>query len=103
MVVSPGARLPYHPGVPTVRETGVLDFEWETWAGYFVRAGTPPAALAKLREAFAKMVASPGMTAALEKRGVRPLRISGSDAETLLASDLDKWTRLIRSAGISAD
>jgi hypothetical protein len=34
---------------------------------------------------------------------VRPLRISGSDAETLLASDLDKWTRLIRSAGISAD
>jgi hypothetical protein len=43
------------------------------------------------------------MAVALEKRGVRPLRISGPEAEALLASDLDKWTRLIRSAGISAD
>lgn len=103
IVVSPAARLPYHPAVPTVRETGVLDFEWETWAGYFVRSATPPAALARLREAFAKMIASPEMAAALEKRGVRPLRISGPEAEALLASDLDKWTRLIRSAGISAD
>ena len=103
IVVSPAARLPYHAAVPTVRETGVLDFEWETWAGYFVRAATPAPVLARLREAFAKMVATPEMSAALEKRGVRPLRLSGAEAETLLASDLEKWTRLIRSAGISAD
>ncbi|HXU41772.1 MAG TPA: tripartite tricarboxylate transporter substrate binding protein [Burkholderiales bacterium] len=103
IAVSPAARLPYHAAVPTVRETGVLDFEWETWAGYFVRSGTPAPVLARLREAFAKMVALPEMAAALEKRGVRPLRISGPEAEALLASDLDKWTRLIRSAGISAD
>jgi tripartite-type tricarboxylate transporter receptor subunit TctC len=103
IAVSPAARLPYHPAVPTVRETGVLDFEWETWAGYFVRSATPPPVLARLREAFARMVASPEMAVALEKRGVRPLRISGPEAEALLASDLDKWTRLIRSAGISAD
>ena len=103
IAVSPAARLPYHAAVPTVRETGVLDFEWETWAGYFVRSGTPAPVLARLREAFAKMVALPEMAAALEKRGVRPLRVSGPEAEALLASDLDKWTRLIRSAGISAD
>jgi len=103
IAVSPAARLPYHAAVPTVRETGVLDFEWETWAGYFVRSGTPVPVLGRLREAFAKMVASPEMAAALEKRGVRPLRVSGPEAEALLASDLDKWTRLIRSAGISAD
>jgi tripartite-type tricarboxylate transporter receptor subunit TctC len=103
IVVSPAERLSYHPNVPTVRETGVLDFAWETWAGYFVRSGTPPAVLARLREAFAKMTASSEMSAALEKRGVRPMRVSGTEAEALLASDLEKWTKLIRSAGISAD
>jgi len=86
-----------------VRETGVVDFDWETWAGYFVRSATPPPALARLREAFGKVMASAEMPAALEKRGVRALRLSGPEGDALLASDLDKWTRLIRSAGISAD
>ncbi|HUQ24691.1 MAG TPA: tripartite tricarboxylate transporter substrate binding protein [Burkholderiales bacterium] len=103
LAVSPAARLPYHAAVPTVRETGVVDFEWETWAGYFVRSGTPAPVLARLREAFGRVMASAEMPAALEKRGVRALRLSGPEADALLASDLDKWTKLIRSAGISAD
>jgi tripartite-type tricarboxylate transporter receptor subunit TctC len=103
ITVSPAARLPYHSSVPTVRETGVLDFEWETWAGYFVRSGTPPAVLARLREAFARMIALPEVSGALGKRGVRPMRVSGAEAEAVLAADLEKWTPLIRNAGISAD
>src|SRR5213593_1955700 len=49
LAVSGPARLPFHPAVPTVRETGVLDFEIESWAGYFVRAGTPEPVLARLQ------------------------------------------------------
>jgi tripartite-type tricarboxylate transporter receptor subunit TctC len=89
--------------VPTVRETGVADFEWETWAGYFVRSGTPAAALARLREAFAKVAASPETISNLEKRGARSMQVSASEAEAILARDLERWIPLIRSAGISAD
>lgn len=103
IAVSPAARLSYHPAVPTVRETGVVDFEWETWAGYFVRSSTPPPVLARLREAFAKVTSSAEVAAALDKRGVQPLRVSGPDADALLAADLAKWTPLIRKAGISID
>jgi tripartite-type tricarboxylate transporter receptor subunit TctC len=103
IVVSPAARLAFHPSVPTVRETGVLDFEWETWAGYFVRSATPAPVLARLREAFGRVTASPALAAALEKRGVQPQRISGPEADALLAADLAKWTPLIRKAGIRAD
>ena len=103
IAVSPAARLPYHAAVPTVRETGVVDFDWETWAGYFVRSATPPPALARLREAFSKVTASAEMSGALEKRGLRPLRLSGPEADALLAADLAKWTPLIRKAGITAD
>jgi tripartite-type tricarboxylate transporter receptor subunit TctC len=103
IAVSPGTRLPFHAAVPTIRETGVLDFEWETWAGYFVRSSTPAPVLARLREAFGKVAASPETAGALEKRGLRPMRLSGPEADALLARDLDKWTSLIRSAGIRAD
>jgi tripartite-type tricarboxylate transporter receptor subunit TctC len=103
IAVSGSERLPYHAAVPTVRETGVIDFDMETWVGYFVRTGTPAPVLARLRAEFERAMAMPETAAALEKRGARPLRLSAHEAETLVARDIDKWAPLIRSAGISAD
>jgi tripartite-type tricarboxylate transporter receptor subunit TctC len=103
VAVSPAARLAIHPNVPTVRESGVADFEMETWAGYFARAATPQSALARLRADFERTLATPEVAALLEKRGMRPLRLSVKESETLVARDIDKWTQLIRSAGITAD
>jgi tripartite-type tricarboxylate transporter receptor subunit TctC len=103
IAVSGPTRLKFHPGVPTVRETGALDFEMETWVGYFVRAGTPAPVLARLRADFDRVAASPEVAATLEKRGAHPVRISAPEAEKLLARDIDKWAQLIRAAGISAD
>jgi tripartite-type tricarboxylate transporter receptor subunit TctC len=103
LAVSGPARLSFHPATPTVRETGVLDFEIESWAGYFVRAGTPPAVLARLRAEFDKLLASPEISASLEKRGARPMRMAARDAEPYVAREIDKWTRLIREAGIVAE
>lgn len=97
------ARLPYLPSVPSVRETGVVDFDWETWAGYFARAGAPAPVLARLRAAFARVAASPDVQQALEKRGVRPLQVSGPEAQAVLERDLERFVPLIRKAGISAD
>jgi tripartite-type tricarboxylate transporter receptor subunit TctC len=103
IAVSPAARLPYHPAVPTVRETGVIDFVWDTWAGYFAPARTPAPVLGRLRDAFATVAASPEVQALLHKRGVQPLQVSGAEAEAVLARDLERWVPLIRKAGISVD
>lgn len=102
IAVSAPQRLAYHPEVPTVREAGV-DFEQVTWVGYFAHAATPAPILARLREAFDKALATPEVPAMLEKRGAFPLRMPAAQAEALVASDIEKWTKLIRSAGISAD
>ena len=103
LAVSGPARLSFHPATPTVRETGVLDFEIESWAGYFVRAGTPAPVLARLQSEFAKVVTNPEIAASFEKRGARPLRMTASDAGPYVAREIDKWTRLIREAGIVAE
>jgi tripartite-type tricarboxylate transporter receptor subunit TctC len=102
IAVSAPRRLAYHPEVPTVREAGV-DFEQVTWVGYFAHADTPPAVLARLREAFDKALADPQVPAMLEKRGAFAVRMPVKDAEALVANDIEKWTKLIRSAGLSAD
>ena len=103
IAVSSPARLAYHPGVPTVREAGVLDFEMETWVGYFARAGTPEAVLARLRADFDRVMAQPEVAAMLEKRGARPVQLTLREAQALIARDREKWARLIPSAGIRAD
>jgi len=102
VAVSAPQRLAYHPQVPTVREAGV-DFEQVTWVGYFARADTPAPVLARLREAFHGALANPQVPAMLEKRGAFPVRMPIKEAEALVASDIEKWTKLIRSAGLSAD
>ena len=101
IAVSGTQRLAALPDVPTVRESG-LDFDNETWIGYFVRAGTPTPIVARLRADFDKVLAMPEITAGLEKRGYRTPRLSGKDTEAMVAGDIDKWTQLIRSAGIRA-
>ena len=103
LAVSGAARLPYHPNVPTVREGGALDFDIESWAGYFVRAGTPAPVLARLRADFARVMANPEIAASFEKRGARPIRLSVPETEALVAREIEKWTRLIRAAGLRAD
>jgi tripartite-type tricarboxylate transporter receptor subunit TctC len=103
LAVSGPARLSFHPATPTVRETGVLDYEIESWAGYFVRAATPAPVLARLQAEFGKVVASPELAATLEKRGARALRMPAREAAPYVAGEIDKWTRLIREAGIAAE
>jgi tripartite-type tricarboxylate transporter receptor subunit TctC len=46
------------------------------------------------------VLAMPEISSGLEKRGYRTVRLSPKDTEAMVAKDIDKWTQLIRSAGI---
>ncbi len=59
--------------------------------------------VARLRAEFDRVVSSPEIAAAFEKRGARPMRLSPRDTEEFVQREIDKWTQLIRSAGLSAD
>lgn len=101
IAVSATERMASLPNIPTVRESGV-DFDNETWIGYFVRAGTPAPIVARLRADFERVLAMPEVVATLEKRGYRVPRLTPKQTEELIAADIEKWTQLIRSAGIRA-
>ena len=103
MAVSGPERLPTHPAVPTVRETGAADFDMVNWIGYFAPAATPAPALARLRADFIRVMAMPEVVARFERSGLKVLRLSMAETEALVAADIEKWGRLIRAAGLHAD
>lgn len=101
--VSSRERQPVHPHLPTVIETGIVDFDIESWFGYFAPAKTPSGPVTRLREAFARALEHPDVVARFQKSGARVLKLSASEADSLVKRDIEKWTRLIRQADLRAD
>ncbi len=96
-------RSPQLPDVPTATEAGV-PVVYAAWNGMLAPAGTPPEALAWLHREIVRAVASPEVTERLSTLGYEP-RTSSSTREfaALIASDLDRFGKIIKEAGIRAE
>lgn len=103
LAVSSRERQAVHPNVPAVAETGVAPLDMESWFGLFAPAATPAAALARLRADTAKVLAMPDVADRFQKGGGRALRLSVAETEALVKRDVERWTRVIREAGIKGD
>ena len=102
LATSGAQRNPMHPDLPTLRESGV-DLDLESWFGLFAPARTPAPVLARLRAEVQRVAQLPELKDAFTKAGGRPLPLAADEARALLARDLERWTRLVRAAGLKAD
>ena len=101
-LASSGAqRNPAHPDLPTVRETGVAQLELESWFGLFAPSKTSPEVLQRLRSELAGVVVAPDVTETFVKAGGRPLSLDETATRKLVEGDVNRWTTLIREAGIT--
>jgi tripartite-type tricarboxylate transporter receptor subunit TctC len=101
LAVSSKERQPFHPDVPSVHETGVAKLDMESWFGLFAPAGTAPQILERLRKEFAAVVALPEVTEIFARTGGKPLRLSPEETEALIRRDVERWTKLVREAGLT--
>ena len=102
LATSGAQRNPMHPELPTLRESGV-DLDLESWFGLFAPAKTPAPALTRLRAEFARVAALTDVKETFTKAGGRPLPLNADETRALLARDLERWTKLVRAAGLKAD
>jgi len=103
IAVSGAERNALQPNVPTINESGVVQLDLESWFGYFAPSKTPPDALERLRTELAKVIATPELQETFRKAGGTPMKVSVSQARTMLQRDVTRWTGLIRAANISLD
>ena len=103
LAVSSRDRQAIHPAVPSVAETGVAPLDMESWFGVFAPAATPPAALARLRAEMDKALAMPDLVARFEASGGRAMRLSVAETDALVKREIERWTKLVRDAGIKGD
>jgi tripartite-type tricarboxylate transporter receptor subunit TctC len=96
-------RSPQLPDVPTATEAGV-PVVYAAWNGMMAPAGTPPDALAWLHREIVRAASSPDVQERLAGLGYEP-KTSASREEfaAQVASDLDRFGKIIREVGIRAE
>lgn len=90
------------PELPTVAETGLDGFEVLGWYGLAAPAGTPTAIVERLNAEVNRALRAPALIEQLAKQGLEPVGGSPRDANALIKVEVERWTRIIREAGIVA-
>jgi len=103
LVVTSSERMALLPNVPTVAETWVPGFTASTFNGVLVPLGTPAPVIAKLNAALNKVVRNPEVRQQLESRGALVEEGPPEKMAAFLKTELDRWTGVLRTAGIKAE
>ena len=96
-------RAPGFPDVPTVSEAGVPGFEHTGWSGIMVPAGTPKAIVERLNAEINKLLARPETKTTWDKQGAETMTMTPAAFEAHLRADLEKWTKVVKQAGIKLE
>jgi tripartite-type tricarboxylate transporter receptor subunit TctC len=101
LAVGTPKRSPALPEVPSVSEF-YPGFDASLWLGFFAPKGTPAPILKRLNTELTAIAKSPDMKEQFERNGADPLW-SNSPAELskLVASEIDKYNKVIKAAGIA--
>ena len=104
--VTTASRVASLPDIPTLAEQGLRGFDLVVWNGLFAPKGTPKPALDKLVAALQAAVQAPAFRSRLADLGAEPVPLSKATPAslgTLLKSEVEKWSPIIRKSGVYAD
>ena len=103
IAVSSKERNPLYPDTPTVAESGYKGFEATSWSGISVAKGTPPVIVEKLEAGLAQAMKSESFKQRLTSVGFVVPPSGSKHYNAFLKSELDQWTRVIKTAGIKPE
>ncbi len=104
--VTTKAKVPSLPNLPTMDSAGLPGFEVAVWHGLYAPKNTPKPVIDKLVAALQFAVKDPNVKQKLADLGTEPVAPNRAKPEALdmqLRSEIVKWTRIIKQAGVYAD
>jgi tripartite-type tricarboxylate transporter receptor subunit TctC len=101
--VTTHAPLAQFPGVPTVSDSGMPGFEFNSWFTVVAPAGTPKEIVARLNAEILKALADPDVREKLRDQGLSIRGSSPEELRTATREQLARYARLIREAGIKGE
>src|SRR3982075_2671516 len=94
-------RLPQFPDVPTVAESGLPGFFFNSWFAILAPAGTPKDIVVRLNAEVLKAVSDPEIRRKLEELGFAVRGSSAEELRIMTREQLAKYARVIKEMGIA--
>ena len=91
------------PEAPTIAEAGVAGYESLSWSGIAVPAATPRDVVARLNREIGAILARDDMRQKLAEQGAETVGGPPEAFDAHVKSEREKWSRLIRAAGITVN
>jgi len=102
LAVTSATRSKLLPDVPTMQEAGVKGFQFTQWLALLAPAGTPPPVVARLNGALNAVLGSKEMAEKFQQQGFDPFTTTPEEARKFLAGEVQRYARLIKARGITA-
>ncbi|CAB3931991.1 tripartite tricarboxylate transporter substrate binding protein [Achromobacter insolitus] len=97
------ARSALVPDVPTVAESGLANYDFETWFGVVLPKGTPAPIVARLSKEIEAVMAEPDTRAKLEQLGFDATYADPAAFRRKVETELERNVAIIKAAGIKPD
>jgi tripartite-type tricarboxylate transporter receptor subunit TctC len=91
------------PNVPTISEAGLPGFEVNVWYGLFAPRATPARLIDKIAMDVKRLLNAPEMRERFTALGAEAEGTSPAEFKTYFRNDMEKWRRVVKAAGLSAD
>ncbi|HZN26343.1 MAG TPA: tripartite tricarboxylate transporter substrate binding protein [Burkholderiales bacterium] len=103
LAVSSAQRVQAAPDIPTVAEAGVAGFEALSWFGLLAPAKTPPSVVAKLATETQRIMKLADVRERITGLGAQPVGGTPQEFGAFIRSEIAKWQKVIRDAGVKAE
>jgi tripartite-type tricarboxylate transporter receptor subunit TctC len=103
LLMASDSRSALLPGVPTFKEAELGPFALDAWFVLMVPAKTPPEIAARIDKAVQEIVTDPDTVAKLRGISFEPRRMPADAVKPFITSEIEKWGRLAKAAGVEKE
>lgn len=103
LAVTGSRRMTALPQVPTMMESGVPNYDLTGWFAVFQPAGVPPGHNAKLATLVQRAMRDPALIESLRSIGCEPESSKPDELARRVATDTERWGKLVKLAGITPE
>jgi len=103
LAINSAKRVPQLPDTPTVAESGLPDYKYDSWFGVMAPAGTPKPILDKVAKDIALVLAMPDVKEKLDVQGSIPAPNTPEQFDAIIKSDTERYGKIMRDAGVGTN
>lgn len=96
-------RSKYLPDLPTLAESGLPGYQFDSWFGLLGPAAVPTSEANRINAAISKLLKDPVILERLDKQGIEPRDMSNADFGKLLAADYVRMAQVVKASGAKLD